>query len=576
MNRLFLYVMLLFLTVCASCGGGKSHDTLLLAEEQVTKSADSCDVLLQSIDVNELSTEDKALHGLISSWLLYRQYASEIPEEPLQAAFDFYHDSKDPRRRAQVYFLRAVIHNDQKRGQPSEWMEDLYSACLAIEQTDDYLLASQIYQNYSAQFTHLRRYDDARPWVEKFVEAARKSGNTGEYVQALIYKSENCMRAEEARVQKELGTTDGKEIARHANFKEGFAAIYKAKAIAEEKDMKVALGRIYTQLSVCHSNNQNLDSLLYYAKLSVTTNEQLHAQGIRKEATNYLTLCDAYRKLGQADSAIYYATKTFDTPGTPLRNKQVAAHLLYNIYADLKNDYKLSMEWMRRYNQLADSVNQTTIASNIKAVQDAAVSEQEKSSLKEEKQQTLGWLKWSIALGMAIVIAILMLMVRNRRRYHQQLQEKEAEFNRMIDDMRSKMEASKSQDAAKPAAAFAVEAAAPSEIITLIGNTKDTISVNAASILFLTSDSNYIKVFHLDPDGRVQSKMIRQTMTSIESQLKDYPHIVRCHRAFIVNLQHAKSAKSTSSGLLLSLDSTAEQVPVSKTYLSFIKARIQG
>lgn len=573
MKHNLLYVIFLAIVLCASCSGGKDHDTLLLAEEQVTKSADSCDILLQSIDTAALHGEDKALYGLVSSWLLYRQYAKEIPEEPLQRAFSFYHDSKDSRRRAQVYFLRAVIHQDLKRGQPSEWMEDLYSACLAIEQTEDYLLASQIYQNYSAQFTHLRRYDDARPWVDRFVEAARLSGNANEYVQALICKSENCMRAEMAHVQQKLGTVDGKEIARRANFDEGFAAIYKALAIAREKNLKVALGRIYTQLSVCHSNSQNLDSLLYYAKLSVLTNEELHAEGLRKEATNYLTLSDAYRKLGQADSAVYYATKTFTTPGTPLRNKQVAAHLLYNIYADVKHDYKMSMEWMRRYNQLTDSVNQTTVATNIKAVQDAAVKEQEKSSLKEEKRQTLDWLLWSIAIGAVAVIGILLLMVRNRRRYNLLLQEKEAEFNRMIEDMRKGAEEVKtSSDVVSeetPAAASVIP-----EDVTLVGTTKEKVCVKASSILFIMSDSNYIKVFYLDEEGRIQSRMLRQTMTSIESQLKDYPHIVRCHRAFIVNLHHARSAKSTSSGLLLTLDATSEQVPVSKTYLSFIKERL--
>lgn len=116
MKRIFLCATILVMMLCNSCGGGKDHDRLLLAEEQVTKSADSCATLLQSIDTTALHGEDRALYGLVSSWLLYRQYAKEIPEEPLQMAFSFYHDSKDPLRRAQAYFLRAVIHKDQHRG----------------------------------------------------------------------------------------------------------------------------------------------------------------------------------------------------------------------------------------------------------------------------------------------------------------------------------------------------------------------------------------------------------------------------------------------------------------------------
>lgn len=573
MPRFALHVLALAVILCVSCGGGKNHEILLEAEKHVTGNADSCAMMLKEVDPESLNDEDKALHGLISSWLLYRQYAKEIPEEPLQTAFDYFHDCNDPLRRAQVYFLRSVIHNDQKRGQESEWMEDLYSACLAIEKTNDYLLASQIYQNYSTKFTHIQRYDEARVWIDKFVEAARMSGRKGEYVQALIYKSENCMRAEETRVKKKFNTSDGKLIAEHGNFGEAFSTIYKAMGIARENNLRVALGRVYSQLTLCHTTCQNLDSLLYYAKLSVKTNEQLHAEGIRKEATNYIFLCDAYRKLGQTDSAIFYARKTMDTEGTPLRNKCAAAQLLYNIYADLKGDYKTSMEWMKIYNKLTDSLNQASITANISAVQNAAISEQEKSSLKKENKHTLDWLIWSIIIGATVIIAISARLIINRRRYHREIQKKEEAFNLMISEMRHKMELTKTSPIASEADAH--EALPPSEDITLTGNTKEKITVNAASILFITSDSNYIKVFHLDTEGRVQSKMIRQTMTSIESQLKDHPHIVRCHRAFIVNLQHAKSAKSTTSGLLLTLDSTTERVPVSKTYISFIKTRMQ-
>jgi DNA-binding LytR/AlgR family response regulator len=574
MKRIVLHIIFPALIFCSSCGNGKYHDTLLLAEEQVTKSTDSCAILLKKIDADKLSSEDRALHGLVSSWLLYRQYAKEIPEEPLQAAFDYYHDSKNALRRAQVYFLRSVIHQDQKRGQPSEWMEDLYSACLAIEQTDDYLLASQIYQNYSTKLSHARQYDKACIWIDKFVEAARQSGHQGEYVQALIHKSQNCLYAEEARVQKELNTTNGGLVAKHTQFEKAFATIYKAMGIAKDNNLKVALGRIYTQLSIYHSRCQRLDSLLYYAKLSVQTNEQLYAQGFRKDATNYLTLSDAYRKLGQADSAIYYAQKTLTTPGTPLRNKRVAAQLMYNIYADLKGDYKTSLLWMQQFNKLTDSINQAMIAANIEAAQDAAIREQEKSALKEEKQHTMGWLVWSIAAGGMIITAITTRMVRNRRRYHRHLQEQEAEFNRMIEEMHSKTEDTKEQHAIIREACSEPEKIGAPATITLAGNTKENVKVNAASILFLTSDGNYIKVYHLDDEGRVHSKMIRQTMTSIESQLKDHPLIVRCHRAFFVNLQHVKNAASSSSGFLLALDASPERVPVSKTYISLIKAKL--
>lgn len=550
-----------------SCGDGKYHAQLLWAEEQVRQNADSCARLLAGIPIEELNSEDEALYGLVSSWLLYRQYAKEIPAEPLDVAFDYYHDSKDPLRRAQVYFLRSVICQDQNRGQSSQWMEDLYSACLAIGQTSDYLLAAQIYQNYSMKFTEVSQFDEARVWVDKFVDAAQLSGNRGEYVQSLIFKANNCLYAEEERVRREYETQDGIVVAQHTQFEETFATIYKALAIALDNQMEVELGRIYTQLSVYHSRSQHSDSLLYYARLATSLNERLYAQGKRKQSPHYVTLSDAFRKTGNADSAIYYARKTFDTPGMPLRNRREAARMIYNVYSELKGDYQTSLEWMRICTRLNDSINRLTIASNIEAVQEAATLEQEKTVLRKEKKHTMGWLMWSIVIGVAIIASILYRLFSNRRHYQRHLLEQEAEFNRKIGEMRTSMSSAIPTEQQQP------EAEVPSKVI-LTGSTREQIVVEASSILFLTSESNYVKVLHLDAEGRIQSKMIRQTISNVESQLEAYPYIIRCHRAFIVNLQHVRHAKSSTSGLQLTLDATSDQVPVSKTYMSLVRSSL--
>ena len=113
----------------------------------------------------------------------------------------------------------------------------------------------------------------------------------------------------------------------------------------------------------------------------------------------------------------------------------------------------------------------------------------------------------------------------------------------------------------------------PDQVI-LTGSTRDQIELDPSSILFLTSESNYVKVMHLDVNGKIQSKMLRQTMNNIETQLNAYPHIIRCHRTFIVNLQHVRHASTSTSGLLLSLDVSTLSVPVSKTYIAIVKASL--
>lgn len=578
---LFLFLLILLLS---SCSDGSYHKRLLMAEEQVTQNVDSCASLLTTIPSEDLNREDQALHGLVSSWLLYRQYAKEIPEEPLERAFDYFHESKDPHRRAQAFFLRAVIHQDQKRGEPSQWMEDLYAACLAIEQTDDHLLASQIYQNYAAKLSELYRFEEARPWIDKFVDAAQRSGHRGEYVQSLILQSANRLYLEEERVKREFNVEDGKEVALLTHFDEAFAIIYPALDIALQNRMEVELGRIYNHLSICHSRCQQADSVLHYARLSVQINERLYAEGRRKQLPQYATLADAFRKAGNADSAIYYARKTYETPGMPLRNKRAAAQMLYNVYSELLGDYQSSLEWMRIYNHLSDSINQRTIVSNIEAVQNAAVREQEKTVLREEKRHTEDWFIWSMVAGILIIIGISVRMANNRRRYHAQLQGQEDDFNQKIAEMQTRASSVAETPHSRPEAASSSTSEAsvdtpkqttPGTRIILTGSTREQIEIETASLLFLTSESNYVKVLHLDANGKVQSKMIRQTMNNVESQLNAFPHIIRCHRAFIVNLQHVCHASTSTSGLLLTLDATTLQVPVSKTYISLVKASLE-
>lgn len=571
---LLLYALIAFM----SCNGDQYHHRLLLAEEQVTLNADSCARLLRDIPVEKLQGEDVPLYGLIHSWLLYRQYAKEIPEEPLQLAYEYYRESKDQLRRAQVHFLHAVINEDQKRGEPCQWMEDLYSACLAIGQTDDYLLASQIYQNYGSRLNQMDRFDDALVWIDKYIDAAQRCGHRGEYVHALLMKSSNRLFAEDARIKQALQTSEGTVIAQHTQFEEAFAAIYAALAIAQQHQVELELGRIYNQLSICHSRCQHADSTLFYARMSVLINEKLYAEGRRKELPHYLTLADAHRKLGHADSALYYARKTFDTPGMPLRNRRVAAQLMYNIYDNLKGEYLASLNWMRIYNQISDSINQKTIATNLEAVQDAAMSEQEKTTLRTEKQHTVHWLLWISIIGFLTIAYISYRLYYNRRLYHRHILEQEDDFNRRISEMRARMVEIKSeltdqystkelQDS--PSQNSKIQ---PDNRIVLTGSTREQIEVEPSSILFLTSESNYVKVLLLGADGKVQSKMLRQTMNNIEAQLNVYPHIIRCHRAFIVNLQHVTHASTSSAGLQLSIDATSLRVPVSKTYISIVKA----
>lgn len=61
--------------------------------------------------------------------------------------------------------------------------------------------------------------------------------------------------------------------------------------------------------------------------------------------------------------------------------------------------------------------------------------------------------------------------------------------------------------------------------------------------------------------------MLRSTLKQLEEELKEY-NIIRCHRSFMVNIDHIKLIEKQKDGLTIRLDhAKLTEVPVSKTYI---------
>ena len=71
--------------------------------------------------------------------------------------------------------------------------------------------------------------------------------------------------------------------------------------------------------------------------------------------------------------------------------------------------------------------------------------------------------------------------------------------------------------------------------LILTGTTNESVTLQISHLLFIESVGNYVKVCHLRK-GQVHTDMLRATMKQMGETLKGYPMIVRCHRAFLVNL----------------------------------------
>ena len=64
------------------------------------------------------------------------------------------------------------------------------------------------------------------------------------------------------------------------------------------------------------------------------------------------------------------------------------------------------------------------------------------------------------------------------------------------------------------------------------------------------------------------------TIKQIEEQLKNYGFFVRCHRAYIINMNHIDSIEGNAKGYKLQLLNVSKEIPVSRTYIQVLKERI--
>lgn len=116
-----------------------------------------------------------------------------------------------------------------------------------------------------------------------------------------------------------------------------------------------------------------------------------------------------------------------------------------------------------------------------------------------------------------------------------------------------------------------------SELLTFSGGTKEVLEVQAADFLYAEAEGNYIKV-HYRPvqGGRVVQKMLRATMKQAEEAIAACPFVIRCHRAYLVNMQWVVKVDGNSQGYRLRLEECEEEIPVSRAFAKEVKALIKN
>ena len=95
----------------------------------------------------------------------------------------------------------------------------------------------------------------------------------------------------------------------------------------------------------------------------------------------------------------------------------------------------------------------------------------------------------------------------------------------------------------------------------------DDFYFKADDLLFAKADGNYVTLTTIK-DGFLKSELKRISLKQLETQLDAYPYLLRCHRAYLLNVQRVVKLSGNSQGYLISFDRTEDKVPVSRAYLN--------
>jgi len=166
----------------------------------------------------------------------------------------------------------------------------------------------------------------------------------------------------------------------------------------------------------------------------------------------------------------------------------------------------------------------------------------------------------------SLLLAPLPILVSSLFAHNQQLLRNLAEAN----DINRRLLAAK--DKGGKAADCGTSEAAAGHVISFTTGTKEDFAIKADSVLYGEAEGNYIKLRFVPAEACAPaSKLLRTTMKQAADDFAGFPFIIRCHRAFFVNVNHVSGVEGNSQGYRLSVSGCADTVPVSRAYTKTVR-----
>lgn len=112
------------------------------------------------------------------------------------------------------------------------------------------------------------------------------------------------------------------------------------------------------------------------------------------------------------------------------------------------------------------------------------------------------------------------------------------------------------------------------KLLLFAENQKDKLEILESQLLYIESLDNYSTIFYTEGEA-LKKQILRTSLKRLESQLSE-TKVVRCHRAFLVNLKNVTKVEGNAAGYKLGFLSKEIQIPVSRNFASGVMAYLKN
>jgi hypothetical protein len=96
------------------------------------------------------------------------------------------------------------------------------------------------------------------------------------------------------------------------------------------------------------------------------------------------------------------------------------------------------------------------------------------------------------------------------------------------------------------------------------------LSIRRENLVAIESADNYVCIYYLNGD-KTKKSMVRNTLSRVAEHLQG-TRIVRCHRSYMINLDHAKILHRDKEGVFIELGIEGiPDIPISRTYADNVR-----